>query len=198
MPWQTKVCQGVFCYTEPVILSSHTPKAKFIGLYLIIIEAGEARWSYRMKRSHESIRMRKGTVGMDVEYIYSDGGRKKYYKARHVRDCACRALAISTNRDYKESYELCNKYIWECTRSRVTVRNGMATRAVKEMMKSLGYRRVNCENRNVHISDTAKKKGTFYILTKNHALCMKDGIIYDTWNSGRANPKVRYYYRISG
>lgn len=133
-------------------------------------------------------------MGADIEYRYSDGGRRKYYKAMGVSDCACRALAISTNKDYKESYDLCNKYI----RGRDTVRNGMSPQAIKVMMKALGYRRVNCENRNVHISDMAKKKGTFYILIKGHALCMRDGIIYDTWNSGKKNPKVHFYYRTEG
>ena len=41
---------------------------------------------------------------------YNDGGRSKYYKTSNVRDCVVRAIAIATNKDYKEIYNIV-KYI---------------------------------------------------------------------------------------
>lgn len=39
-----------------------------------------------------------------MEYNYNDGGRSKYFKAECVNDCVTRAIAIATERDYKEVY----------------------------------------------------------------------------------------------
>ena len=41
-----------------------------------------------------------------MEWIYNDGGRSNYYKAKDVGDCVCRALAIATGTDYKVMYNL--------------------------------------------------------------------------------------------
>ena len=43
-----------------------------------------------------------------MEWVYDDGGRSKYFKAEHVGDCVCRAIAIGTGKDYKEVYDLIN------------------------------------------------------------------------------------------
>lgn len=39
-----------------------------------------------------------------MNYQYNDGGRSKYFKAKHVGDCAIRAVAIATKKDYLEVY----------------------------------------------------------------------------------------------
>ena len=41
---------------------------------------------------------------------YNDGGRSKYYKTSNTRDCVVRAIAIATNKDYKEIF-LCYKNV---------------------------------------------------------------------------------------
>ena len=40
-----------------------------------------------------------------MEFIYSDGGRSKYFKAEHVGDCVTRAICNATGMDYKEVYD---------------------------------------------------------------------------------------------
>ena len=40
-----------------------------------------------------------------MEFVYDDGGRAKYFRAERVGDCACRAVAIATGRDYKQVYD---------------------------------------------------------------------------------------------
>lgn len=45
------------------------------------------------------------------------------------------------------------------------------------------------------VEDFAKDnpKGTFIIATGTHAVCIKDGVIYDSWNSSKEVPV--YYFR---
>ena len=47
-------------------------------------------------------------------FQYTDGGRSKYYPEQHVGDCVIRAIAIATERDYKEvvedTWEFSKKY----------------------------------------------------------------------------------------
>ena len=124
-------------------------------------------------------------------FRYNDGGRHEFYRARGVGDCATRALAIATDGNYKECYNIMKKF------NRGTPRNGVSRKAIFEMMKSLGYRRINCENRNVRISDIVKKEGeSYYVLIEKHALCIKNHVIEDTWNSCKEDSKVIAYYHI--
>ena len=46
-----------------------------------------------------------------MEFIYSSGGREKYYNTIKVGDCVTRAICNATGMDYKEVYDLINKYI---------------------------------------------------------------------------------------
>lgn len=132
------------------------------------------------------IRNSNGTV-----WSYNDGGRSDFFRARCVGDCATRALAIATDGNYKECYNI----MWKFNHG--TPRNGVSKKAIFEMMKSLGYRKINCENKNVRISDIAKKDGeSYYVLIKDHALCIKNHVVEDTWNSCKEDSKVLAYYHI--
>ena len=39
-----------------------------------------------------------------MDWVYDDGGRSKYFKAKDVGDCVIRSVAIATGRDYLEVY----------------------------------------------------------------------------------------------
>ena len=43
-----------------------------------------------------------------MEFVYSDGGRSKYFKANNVGDCVTRAICNATGKDYKEVYDALN------------------------------------------------------------------------------------------
>lgn len=38
-----------------------------------------------------------------MDFVYNDGGRSRYFKAKSVGDCVTRAIAIATRTDYKEA-----------------------------------------------------------------------------------------------
>ena len=40
-----------------------------------------------------------------MEFVYSDGGRSKYFKAKNVNDCVVRAICNASGKDYKEVYD---------------------------------------------------------------------------------------------
>lgn len=44
--------------------------------------------------------------GTEYWKFVSNGGRSKFFKAKEVGDCAVRATAIASGRDYKEIYNL--------------------------------------------------------------------------------------------
>ena len=45
-----------------------------------------------------------------MQFVYSTGGREKYYNAIKVGDCVTRAICNATGKDYKEVYDLINSY----------------------------------------------------------------------------------------
>lgn len=128
-----------------------------------------------------------------MRFVYNDGGRKNYFRAKCVGDCATRALAISTGRDYKECYNIMKRF------NHGTPRNGVSRKAIFEMMKSLGYRRVNCEKKSVRISDFEKRGGVYYILLTGHATTVAYGTLLDTWDCSKhpkQDKKVIAYWKV--
>lgn len=45
-----------------------------------------------------------------MEFVYNDGGRSEAGFKGTTGDCVCRAIAIATQRPYKEIYDLINEY----------------------------------------------------------------------------------------
>ena len=69
-----------------------------------------------------------------MEFIYNDGGRSKYFKAKNVGDCAIRAIAIATDKDYKEVYNDLKKL-----NNDVSCRNGTPKKVDKKYLTQLGW-----------------------------------------------------------
>lgn len=64
-----------------------------------------------------------------MKFVYSDGGRSKYYDAFKVGDCVTRAICNATGKDYKEVYDLINSY---ASRERVTNKSTARNRVSKD------------------------------------------------------------------
>lgn len=45
-----------------------------------------------------------------MEFVYNDGGRSEAGFKGTTGDCVCRAIAIATQRPYKEIYDLINEF----------------------------------------------------------------------------------------
>lgn len=116
-----------------------------------------------------------------MQYIYSDGGRSKYFKGS-ARDCVCRAIAIASNRDYKEVYDSLKKAIG-------SPRNGVYTskKGFKDWMIANGFVWTPLSGIGVktsaHLVKGELPKGRIVCSVASHYVAVVDDIVYDTWDS---------------
>lgn len=116
-----------------------------------------------------------------MDYVYSDGGRSNYFKGK-ARDCVCRAIAIASNRDYKEVYDSLKKAIG-------TPRNGVFTqkKGFKDWMVKNGFVWVACSGKgcteSVHFIKGELPKGRIVCSVAKHYVAVVDDVVYDTWDS---------------
>lgn len=130
-----------------------------------------------------------------MEFNYNDGGRSKYFKADHVGDCVCRAIAIATNKDYKEVYDTIKKVTKE------NPRNGISKRGCKKICEHYGAKWVatmkigsGCK---VHLTEEEMpKKGRLVCSVSKHYTCIIDGVINDTYDPSRDGTRCVYGYWI--
>lgn len=134
-----------------------------------------------------------------MEFIYDDGGRSKYFKASKVGDCVTRAIAIATETDYKQVYDELNKLSKE-SGSKGTSRGGHSTKIVRKYMEKIGWKwkplmgiGTGCK---VHLEKDELPKGIIICKLSKHIVCVKDGIIYDTYDCSRDGMRCVYGYWI--
>ena len=114
-------------------------------------------------------------------------------KNKRVGDCVVRALSKATGKSWEETYiELCLLgYIMGDLPSSNAVWDNY--------LKSQGFVRdivsANCTSCYT-INDFCEEhpKGTYIIGTGTHAVCVEDGCIFDTWQSGDETP-IYYYHK---
>ena len=136
-----------------------------------------------------------------MEWIYDDGGRSKYYKAEHVGDCVCRAIAIATGMDYKEVYDLINKAGKQESRiNKSTARNGVSKVTSKQLLKQLGWKWIPCmtigSGCKTHLRASELPKGTIICSVSKHLTCVIDGVIHDTYDCSRDGTRCVYGYWV--
>lgn len=116
-----------------------------------------------------------------MKWIYDDGGRSNYYKAKSVRDCVCRAIAIANDKDYKYVYKILKAY-----NNGETPRNGVCESVYKKLLKAWGWKCVECERKNIHLKADEIPNGIVICKINRHLVAIKDGIIHDTWDCSKA------------
>ena len=89
-----------------------------------------------------------------MEFVYSTGGREKYFKAQDVGDCVTRAICNATGKDYLEVYnglkELASKERkTKRHQKQSTVRDGTYPRTtekyIERVLKIQAGQKVSCE-----------------------------------------------------
>ena len=139
-----------------------------------------------------------------MEFIYSDGGRSKYFKATDVGDCVTRAICNATGKDYKIVYsdlkELAkHERITKKHKHKSSVRDGVSKRTLKKYIKSLGWVwhpvmgiGTGCT---MHLTDEDFPPfGTYIVSVSKHLTCVKDGVILDTYDCSRDGSRCVYGY----
>ncbi len=138
-----------------------------------------------------------------MEFIYSDGGRSKYFKDIKVGDCVVRAIANATGKDYKEIYDLVNSYASRERKirgeARSSARDGVKNDTIKRILKDMGWRWIPtmylgkpCK---VHrLNEKELPTGTLIVSIGEHLTCVKDGVLYDTYDCTRNGTRYVYGY----
>lgn len=130
-----------------------------------------------------------------LQFIYNDGGRSRYFKATGVGDCVTRAFAIATKRDYKEMYNLIKGVAKE------TPRDGVKISAVRKVAEMLGARWVPTmkigQGCKVHLAKgEVPEEGNIVCQVSNHLTAVINGVINDTYNPSRGGNRCVYGYWI--
>lgn len=140
-----------------------------------------------------------------MKWIYDDGGRSKYYQKENVNDCVCRSIAIVTGRDYKEIYDLINKYAEEYRQENPNdvshPRIGVSKDLTYKILTDLGYKWIpkmyfgkGCL---CHLRDgELPKKGKIIVSVSKHLTCVVDNVIHDIYDPSREGKRCVYGYYI--
>lgn len=143
-----------------------------------------------------------------MEWIYATGGREKYFKGKHVGDCVTRAICNATGKDYKEVYDAINKlakneHLSKHKRSKSSARSGVYKTTYKKYLSNLGYIFVPTmligSGCTVHLNkEELPSTGTYIISVSGHLTCIKDGVLYDTFDCSREGTRCVYgYWKIA-
>ena len=137
-----------------------------------------------------------------MEFIYSSGGREKYYRVIKVGDCVTRAIANATGKDYKEVYDLVNNYAARERknrgRSRSSARDGVESDTIRRILKDMGWKWVSTmyigKGCQMHLNENELPKGILIVKISKHLTCVKDGKLYDTYDCTRDGRRCVYGY----
>lgn len=129
-----------------------------------------------------------------MEFIYSDGGRSNYFTGKKaVGDCVIRAIANATGCDYKQIYNDL-KHL----NNGVSCRNGTPKSISRKYLKQLGWiwkplfgKGTGCL---VHLDDSELFTGTLIVQVTHHLTCVKNGVLYDTYDCSRDGTRCVYGY----
>ena len=138
-----------------------------------------------------------------MKMIYSDGGRSQHFKAQNVGDCVTRAICNATGMDYKQVYddlkELAKKErITKRHKHRSTVRDGVSRNTLNKYIKSLGWiwvpKMTIGSGCTFHLSENEFPMGTYIVSVSKHLTCVKDKVLYDTYDCSRKGNRCVYGY----
>lgn len=142
-----------------------------------------------------------------MEVVYSDGGRSKYFKGK-AGDCVCRAICNATGKDYKEIYDFINELSQrERTGKRKkgvsSARNGVykdtTKKVIEDYLKWVWHPTMTIGSGcKVHLNENELPKGTLIVKTSKHLTCVKDGVLYDTYDCTREGTRCVYGYWSKG
>lgn len=138
-------------------------------------------------------------------YVTDDGGRRAAgYKGSAPGDCAARALAIATQRPYREVYDLINAYAKrERTGTRKTGRSDARTGVYAATLRRLAEREYGAtwtptmtigSGTSVHLRADELPGGRLVARVSKHYTAVIDGIVRDNHDPTRAGTRAVYGY----
>jgi hypothetical protein len=143
-----------------------------------------------------------------MDFVYNDGGRSRYFKAKSVGDCVTRAIAIATRTDYKEVYDSINKLakaerVGSKKRHISSSRNGVYKITERKYLESKGwsYKPLMKIGASEHyyltesdLETLGLEDGRYILQIRRHLTAVVDGVINDTFNPSEYYDPMLYGY----
>jgi hypothetical protein len=143
-------------------------------------------------------------------FLRDDGGRKAAGFRGETDDCVCRAIAIATERPYREIYDGLNALakgerfrrgkvgLAAATGRGSSARKGILKPTTREFMQSLGWLWTptmgigsGCK---VHLRSGELPMGRLVVAASRHMVAVIDGVIHDTHDPSRDGTRCVYGY----
>lgn len=136
-----------------------------------------------------------------MQFVYNDGGRSSIYIGI-AGDCVVRAIAIATDKPYKEVYDEINVLAHGFragSRGRKSgARNGVYRQVYEPYLKSLGWKWTptmhvgsGCK---VHLQANELPRGRIIVRLSRHLAAVIDGVVHDTHDPSRNGTRCVYGY----
>ena len=127
-----------------------------------------------------------------MEFVYNDGGRNAAGFKGATGDCVVRAIAIATEKPYREVYGSINLLARDERprgKRRSVARNGVQRSTYHRYLTSLGWiwtptMRIGSGCK-VHLTDGELPRGRLIVRVSKHITTVIDGVIHDTHNPQR-------------
>lgn len=138
-----------------------------------------------------------------MKYKYDDGGRSAAGYKGTANDCVCRAIAIATQKPYREVYDLINEYgkaekLGKRQKNRSAARTGVYTKTIRKIMADLGWVWVPTmkigSGCTVHLRAEELPKGRLIVSVSRHEVAVIDGEIRDIYDCSREESRCVYGY----
>ena len=140
-----------------------------------------------------------------MKFNYNDGGRADAGFKGTTGDCVCRAIAIATERPYREIYDMINEFAksertGKRKKGKSNARTGVYKGTIKKVMEYLGWTWIptmtigsGCK---VHLREDELPKGRIVCSLSKHETALIDGVLNDTYDCSRDGTRCVYGYYI--
>lgn len=129
-----------------------------------------------------------------MKVVITDGGRLEAGFKGKVGDCVCRAIAIADKRPYKEVYNELRKLMGKGN----SPRNGVPKFIINHYLASCGWKWHSCshigDKNKIHLTEEDLPLGTLIVKLSKHLCCVKDHVIYDSFDPTREGRRMVYGY----
>lgn len=138
-----------------------------------------------------------------LPWLHDDGGRYAAGFRGDARDCACRAIAIALEMEYRHAYALINASAQQLERrqagrKRSSAREGVYTPFMRKLMSELGWTwhpqmgiGSGCT---VHLAEGELPGGRLIARVSRHYAAVIDGTVHDTYDPCRDGLRCVYGY----
>lgn len=140
-----------------------------------------------------------------MQFVFNDGGRAEAGFKGVTGDCVCRAIAIATERPYREIYDLINEFAkaerkGKRKKGKSNARTGVYPQTTRKVMEYLGWKWIptmavgsGCK---VHLRSDELPTGRIVCKVTHHCTAVIDGVLNDTYDCSRDGTRCVYGYYI--